>query len=97
MSMTRFPFAVRLIGFSAAETEGFAVSCEIQRATGCSYFHLADGNLQDPDLYVVNALAIKPSLILSSLPPSDVRPVLLVGSSNPDLPYAQLERVRDWP
>jgi CheY-like chemotaxis protein len=96
MPMIRFPFAVRLVGFSYSETGGFAAACGIEREAGCSYFHLADDNLQDPDLYIVNATTIDHSVIRAKLPPSDVRPVLLVGCADPQMPYPQIERVREW-
>jgi CheY-like chemotaxis protein len=97
MQTTRIPFAVRLVGFSQDDAAVFASVFEAERGKGFGYCHLADDNLQDPDIYVVNSARIKSSLILSQLPPSNVRPVLLVGEPDVELPYARIDAPIQWP
>jgi CheY-like chemotaxis protein len=96
MSNLRFPFAVRLVGFSAEESDAFAAAFSSERERGYGYFILDEDNLQDPDLYVVNATEVKSALVLSKFPPSDVRPVLLVGAPKIELPYAHVSRPLHW-
>ncbi|GGC09650.1 hypothetical protein GCM10007205_18480 [Oxalicibacterium flavum] len=92
---TPFPFAVRLLGFSPQETEVFDATFAI-RQNGCGYLKLDDDNLQDPDLYIVNADNIKALVALDQLRPSDLRPALLVGDPLVPLPYARIERPLRW-
>lgn len=87
MHRTRFPFAVRLIGFP--EHEALAIGVHLAGAgrrpdAGCSYFRLEDDNLQDPDLFIVNADEPKAMVALNYLGPSNLRPALLVGATPPD-------------
>jgi CheY-like chemotaxis protein len=96
-----FPFAVRLIGFSMQEADIFAATFAVEQGKGYGYFHLAEENLQDPDLYLVNAGELRALVALSDLPPSNVRPVLLVGTPGVgapgvDLPYPRIERPIRW-
>lgn len=96
MSNQTFPFAVRLIGFSNQELEGFASAFESVRSRGYSYFHATEHNLQDPDLYVANADELKALVTLADLKPSDVRPALLVGRPAIELPYPRVGRPIHW-
>ncbi|HEX2530016.1 MAG TPA: response regulator [Burkholderiaceae bacterium] len=91
-----FPFAVRLIGFSSEEDDHFAMRLSRKRNNGYGYFHLADDNLQDPDLYVVNAIELRALAVMSDLSVSDVRPVLLVGTPSIELPYPRIDRPIRW-
>ena len=65
MSNPTSPFAVRLIGFSEEETDTFATTFVQEQGKGYGYFHLAEDNLQDPDLYVVNASELKALAMLT--------------------------------
>ncbi|GAB3543561.1 hypothetical protein GCM10027343_17130 [Noviherbaspirillum agri] len=91
-----FPFAVRLIGFSDEENAAFDVAFAAGWGKGYAYARLLEGNLQDPDLYVVNAGQMKALLILAELRPSPVRPALLVGAQAIDLPYPRVPRPIRW-
>ena len=88
----KYPFAVRLIGFSDAETDKLSLALHAEQGRGYSYIHLLDDNLQDPDLFLVNADELRALARLSYVQPSDVRPALLIGAPAIDLPYACLPR-----
>lgn len=92
MQVHCFPFAVRLIGFSEGEADAIAVSFAEEQGKGYGYFRLLEENLQDPDLYLVNADELKALATLSDLTPSEGRPALLVGTPNVALPYPCLAR-----
>lgn len=92
MTIHNFPFAVRLIGFSPHEEELFETALTIEQRMGCGYFRLVEGNLQDPDIYIANADELRALVTLADLRPSEVRPALLVGTPDVELPYACIER-----
>jgi CheY-like chemotaxis protein len=96
MSSSPFPFAVRLIGFTAEEAKIFEATFATEQAKGYGYFRLADDNLQDPDLYVANGSELKALVKLADLRPSDVRPALLVGRPQVELSYPYVERPIVW-
>jgi CheY-like chemotaxis protein len=96
MSIPQFPFAVRLIGFTAEEADAFEATFAGGQGKGYGYFRLAEDNLQDPDLYVANASELKALVTLGYLRPSEVRPALLVGKPSIDLPYPWVERPLRW-
>lgn len=87
MQVHSFPFAVRMIGFAEDEAKSIAASFATEQGKGYGYFRLLDDNLQDPDLYLVNADELRALVTLSDLTPSEVRPALLVGTPNLELPY----------
>ena len=92
MQAQSFPFAVRLIGFPAEEGEAIASSFAEEQGRGYGYFSLLEDNLQDPDLYLINADELKALMTLSRLTPSEARPALLVGKPHVELPYPCLPR-----
>jgi CheY-like chemotaxis protein len=92
MRSTSIPFAVRLIGFRDEEAQVIEASLVGEHGKGYGYFRLLDDNLQDPDVYVVNAGEVKALATLSELTPSDVRPALLVGEAEAVLPYPSVDR-----
>ena len=96
MSANNFPFAARLIGFNQQETEIFDATFALDQGKGYGYFRLAEDHLQDPDLYIANAEELNVLVALSDLRPSDVRPVLLVGTPTIPLPYTRVERPIRW-
>jgi CheY-like chemotaxis protein len=96
MPLHPFPFAVRLIGFPKPEENLFDACFGNGQEQGCRYFRLADENLQDPDLYVANALNLKALLALSNQRASDVRPAMLVGAPPCELPYPHIDRPIHW-
>lgn len=85
-----FPFAVRLIGFSSNVTARIGTHFAEGRSKGYSYFCLPEDNLQDPDIFLANANEGKALVALSYLGPSAVRPVLLVGTPEIELPHARI-------
>src|SRR3954462_9868817 len=97
MPHASFPFAVRLIGIHQDEARLFEATFAVDQGKGYGYFHLAEDNLQDPDLYIINVDDVKGLVALADLPPSDVRPVLLVGSPGIELPYLRVDRPIRWP
>jgi CheY-like chemotaxis protein len=92
MQVHNFPFAVRMIGFAEDEAKTIAANFAHPPGKGYGYFHLQDDNLQDPDLYLVNADELKALVTLSDLTPSAVRPALLIGTPHVELPYPCLDR-----
>lgn len=92
MHVHTYPFAVRMIGFTEPEANAIAASFDVEQGKSYGYFRLLDDNLQDPDLYLVNADELRALVTLSDLTPSDARPALLVGRPNLDLPYPCLTR-----
>ncbi len=81
-----------MIGFAEQEADAIAASFEEEHGKSYGYFRLLDDNLQDPDLYLVNADELRALVTLSDLTPTDARPALLVGRPNLDLPYPCLTR-----
>jgi CheY-like chemotaxis protein len=97
MPNSRFPFAVRLIGFSPEDAVSIEKNFAEKRSKGYRYFSLPEDNLQDPDLFLANASEWKALVALSYLGPSAVRPVLLVGTPEIELPYARVSDPIKWP
>jgi CheY-like chemotaxis protein len=80
-----------MIGFPEEEAKAIADSFGGDFST-YGYFRLGDDNLQDPDLYLVNADEPKALVTLSDLAPGMARPALLVGVPAVSLPYPHLPR-----
>ncbi len=97
MPKPKFPFAVRLIGFSSDEVATIDMHFAEKRVSGYAYFSLPEDNLQDPDLFLANATEWKSLVALSYLGPSTVRPVLLVGTPEIELPHARIAHPIHWP
>ena len=97
-SKSSFPFAIRLIGFSPAEAALIESQFTERRriGVGYGYFCLPEDNLQDPDLFLVNANQPKALAALTHLSPSAVRPVLLAGTPDTELPYARISSPIEW-
>ncbi len=96
-SNSRYPFAVRLIGFAPDEAAIIEANFAQRRKQGYGYFRLSEDSLQDPDLFLANADDWKALVALSYLGPSDVRPVLLVGAPDVELPHTRVPRPVQWP
>ena len=86
-----FPFAIRLLGFHAGDAGAIEAALDAGHGKGYAYFLLAEGNLQDPDLYIADAENIAALAELSDLRPSVVRPALLIGKPAVDLPYSRVD------
>jgi CheY-like chemotaxis protein len=87
MFTTKYPFAVRLIGFRADEAAIIERMFAENGERGCTYFSLPEDNLQDPDIFLANADEEKALIALSYLSPSMLRPALLVVSADRDHAY----------
>lgn len=90
MSPALFPYAVRPFGFNATEIAALEQAFACPDTRGYGYFVLAEDNLQDPEIYLVNGRDARALVRLSGLKPSDLRPALLVGEPLIDLPYARV-------
>jgi CheY-like chemotaxis protein len=87
MSADKFPFAVRLVGFAEAQAEALAAALKRAPPHGPAYFCLSGYSLQEPDLLLAYGGDLKALAALAALSPGDVRPVLLLGAPEMDLPY----------
>jgi CheY-like chemotaxis protein len=92
MFTTKYPFAIRLIGFCAQETAIIEQMFAENGERGFTYFSLPEDNLQDPDIFLANADEEKALIALSYLSPSTLRPALLVASANHDYAYPHVAR-----
>lgn len=74
-------FAVRLIGFTPAQSAIIDDTFRSRDGSGCfCYFHLSKDRLQDPDLFLIEAGQAADPQALRSLGVSPARPALLVGA-----------------
>jgi len=92
MNTEKFPFAVRLLGFSPQEADGLAGLLRRAPAQGPAYFCLSAYSLQEPDLFIANGDELKALAALAAFSSGDLRPALIVGASELDVPYPCLER-----
>jgi CheY-like chemotaxis protein len=95
MHSPKYPFAVRLIGFSAPEAAEVRAALAQAPPAGPSYFCLLEDSLQEPDLYIVNGDDLPALTTLSGASPTDLTPALLVGRAAPAFPFPQLARPLD--
>lgn len=95
MHSPKYPFAVRLIGFAAAEAARICAALAQAPPAGPSYFCLLEDSLQEPDLYIVNGDDLLALTRLSGANPTDITPALLIGQAAPAFPFPQLARPWD--
>lgn len=93
MFHSKYPFAVRLIGFPSQETAVIEEMFAAHGGRACTYFPLPEDNLQDPDIFLANADEQKALIALSYLSPSTLRPALLIASSGSEHPCPHLRRL----
>jgi len=86
------PYAIRLLGFASREAAVIDALLASQQDSRFRYFCLHEDDLQDPDLYCVNADDVKALATLADLLPSDARPALLIGVGSSASPHACIER-----
>lgn len=79
MHVSRYPFTVRLIGFSPAESTQLESLLAHAPELGPSYFCLHDDSLQEPDLYIADGGNPVALARLACLPPGALQPILLIG------------------
>jgi CheY-like chemotaxis protein len=94
-AIRHYPFAVRLIGFAPDRAAMIEQHFARGQGRGYGYFSLHEDSLQDPDLFLANANDGKTLVALSYLGSSEVRPVLLIGSPEVELPYPCLPHPTD--
>ncbi len=94
--MHRYPFAIRLIGFSPDERPRIANALAKAPDDGPGYSCLLDDSLQDPDLTIVNGDDLKALARVMAQPPTALEPVIVVGDAAMDFPYPRLERPMEW-
>ncbi|MDQ9169859.1 response regulator [Oxalobacteraceae bacterium R-40] len=92
MFNTKYPFAVRLLGFRPEEAAIIQRIFADHGERGCTYFSLPEDNLQDPDIFLANADEEKALIALSYLSPSMLRPALLIASSKLEHAYPHVAR-----
>jgi CheY-like chemotaxis protein len=92
MFNTKYPFAVRLLGFRLEEAAIIQRIFAGHGERGCTYFSLPEDNLQDPDIFLANADEDKALIALSYLSPSTLRPALLIASSGLEHAYPRVGR-----
>ena len=96
MHSQKYPFAVRLIGFAAAEAAEVCATLALAPSAGPSYFCLLDDSLQEPDLYIANGNDLLAMATLAGVNPTDVAPALLIGNAAaPAFPFPHLLRMVD--
>jgi CheY-like chemotaxis protein len=92
MHEKKYPFAVRLAGFSPLEHASIAASLAQAPASGPAYFCLLDDSLQEPDLTIANGDDL---MALAALPAdgmAELRPALVVGACPAELGFPQIAR-----
>jgi CheY-like chemotaxis protein len=85
-----------MIGFSSEDEDQFDAVFTHEQGKGYGYFRLQEDNLRDPDIYLANGLSLRALVRLSDLRPSGVRPALLVGKPDLELPYPYIDQPIEW-
>ncbi|MFD2366873.1 two-component system response regulator [Pseudoduganella sp. GCM10020061] len=81
-----------MFGFDQGECEHIAAMLSLGPAGGPGYFCLHEDSLQEPDLYMANGENIRALAALSDARPCALKPALLVGRPQVELPYPVLPR-----
>lgn len=92
----KFPFAVRLLGFTPEEADSLALGLMTAPTPGPAYFCLSAHSLQEPDLFIANGDELKALAALAALSSGDLRPALIIGTPALTLPYPSLARPLAW-
>jgi CheY-like chemotaxis protein len=96
MHSQKYPFAVRLIGFTAAQAAAVCAALAQAPPGGPSYFCLLDDSLQEPDLYIADGDDLLAMTTLAGANPTDVAPALLIGNAAaPEFPFPHVPRPLD--
>jgi CheY-like chemotaxis protein len=90
--MHKYPFAIRLTGFSPEERPRLANTLAKAPVDGPGYFCLLEDSLQDPDLTIANGDDLKSLARLMAAPPTALEPAIVVGDAALDFPYPRLTR-----
>lgn len=92
MHEKKYPFAVRLTGFSPREHASIAAALAQAPPAGPAYFCLLDDSLQEPDLTIANGDDV---LALAALPVNgmaELHPALVVGDGPAGLDVPRIAR-----
>lgn len=81
MHAPRYPFTVRLVGFTQAECAQLERLLAQAPIAGPSYFCLHDDSLQEPDLYIADGGNPAALARLACLPPGALQPILQIGGN----------------
>ena len=81
MHSQKYRFAVRLIGFAAADAAEVSAALAQTLPAGPAYLCLLEDSLQEPDLYIANGDDLLAMATLANANPSDVAPALLIGNA----------------
>jgi CheY-like chemotaxis protein len=95
MQAKRFPFGVRLIGFSPGETAQITAALAQAPAGGPAYSCLLEASLQEPDFFIGNGDDLKAIADLVASSPGAVQPALVIGRAPADVSFPQLARPID--
>lgn len=80
MRRSNYPFTVRLLGFSPAESVHLEAQLAPGPGAGPSYSCLHDDSLQEPDLVIANGDSPAALARLGCLPPGALQPALVIGA-----------------
>lgn len=81
-----------MIGFDQGEREHIAALLTLGPAGAPGYFCLHEDSLQEPDVLMANGSDIRALAALSDARPCALKPALLVGRPEVELPHACLQR-----
>lgn len=92
MHEKKYPFAVRLAGFSPLEHASIAAALAQAPPAGPAYFCLLDDSLQEPDLTIANGDDFQALAALPANGMAELHPALVVGECPADLGFPQIAR-----
>lgn len=92
MHEKKYPFAVRLAGFSPLEHAGIAASLAQAPPGGPACFCLLDDSLQEPDLTIANGDDYQALAALPANGMSELHPALVVGECPADIGFPRIAR-----
>ncbi|MFP5393113.1 MAG: two-component system response regulator [Gammaproteobacteria bacterium] len=95
MSATKYPYAVRLMGFDAVERAEISEALLFAPPNGPSYSCLLDASLEEPDICVCNGDNVKAVAELNAVNIGPLCPVLVIGRGLADMPHSKLARPLD--
>lgn len=92
MHEKKYPFAVRLAGFSPLEHASIAACLAQAPPAGPAYFCLLDDSLQEPDLTIANGDDFQALAALPADGMAELHPALVVGECPADLGFPHISR-----
>lgn len=92
MHEKKYPFAVRLAGFSPLEHASIAACLAQAPPAGPAYFCLLDDSLQEPDLTIASGDDFQALAALPANGMAELHPALVVGECPAELGFPQIAR-----